>query len=75
MILSVPATYYKPVWVPPTDRFVEYREEDERWCRYFGMGTIDMHLISEGVPRCSGRAMGHDGCLDICAMKRKPALT
>lgn len=28
-------------WHPPLDRFVEYGPEDESWCRFFGMGSLE----------------------------------
>lgn len=30
-------------WVFPVERFVQYGPEDERWCRYFGIG----HEVTE----------------------------
>lgn len=31
----------KETWHPPTDRFVEYGQEDEAWMRFFGLGRIE----------------------------------
>ena len=27
-------------WTPPDERFIEYEPKDERWCRYFDIGTV-----------------------------------
>ena len=34
----VTATYKRKVWQFPKDRFIQYDQSDEEWCRYFKIG-------------------------------------
>jgi hypothetical protein len=43
---TMPIRKIREVWHPPDDRFVEYGPEDETWCRWAGIGTIEQ--VDEG---------------------------